>query len=297
MLVENINPGAKEPYKHFALSFSSCPPQLAAIFRSTQSLSALETLDNSIKNSIVNTKGETLEQYNQRVTRANPNAENRIQNLSIMDFKEKHAQQTERYLDKTKEENLVGRFDFIVRGGIDFLTNGEKYREKYEEKQENRIRRGVIERKEIRNEVWSQVNALCQEQTVALKLFSKDDAVAQGLVGRLQEARIAFMASRPDKKESLKSAYMTETGMLNLVTADIVNYLSKKEGHDFSALTQKIETLSQNLNANIMAPQTPNMVVSAMLTFKERLGSLTGGSKKDQVTENTEVEKGQNLKI
>ncbi|MDR3502261.1 MAG: hypothetical protein P4L79_06725 [Legionella sp.] len=278
---EDINPGAKSPYTHYKLSFKDTPPEIASIFRSTQSLSALAGLEQDMQDAVVNRKGETLEQYNQRFTRENPEADNRVQNLAIMDFKEKYAEKTTAYLSKTKSEQLESSLDLATRGGIDFLTKGAKYRDAYTAKQEERASSSAIKAKTARNDVCQQVNALCHEATDALTHYAADPA-AKTLLDDLHAARINFMATRPDKSQSLKSAYKTQAAELNLVTQQVINYLRQQPEDALAYSIQKIDTMSQTLNSTIRPPERPNFIVATAMSFKEKLSSLAGKNKGEE---------------
>ncbi|WP_058534176.1 YopJ family acetyltransferase [Legionella saoudiensis] len=277
---EDINPGAKNPYRHYKLSFKDTPPEIASIFRSTQSLSALAGLDQEMKDAVVNKKGETLEQYNQRFTRLNPET-NRMQNMAIMDFKEKYADKTTAYLSKAKSEQLEGSLDFATRGGIDFLTKGAKYQDRYTEKQEARASSSVIKAKTARNDVCQQVNALCHEATDALNHYVTDPA-AKALIDDLHAARINFMATRPDKSQSLKSAYKNQAADLNFVTQQVIDYLRQKPDDALAYSIQRLDTMSQALNSTIRPPERPNIIVATAMSFKEKLSSLVGKNKVEE---------------
>ncbi|KTD15622.1 Dot/Icm T4SS effector [Legionella gratiana] len=281
-----LAPNTSTPYRHYGLSFNNSPPEIAGIFRSTQSLSALNALDKTVKESIINSKGETLEQYKERFTRANPNANDRLQNMAIMDFKEKYANKTISYLNKTKKEDLEHSLDLATRGGIDFINKGDSYRETYIQKQKEKANDSKIQQKTIRNNVWQQVNTLCREKLNALSPFSNDPEV-KALIDNIRTIRVNFMGAKQEKKESLKSIYNQQLIEMNLATSNVINFLKAKDEHNYSNVINKINSLSSDLNATINPIERSNMLSSNFSMYKEKLISLREKSKTEsEINEN-----------
>lgn len=264
MATEEINPGSEKSYPHYAIRFTSATPELASLFRSSQSLTALKVLDDSVQQTEVNTKGETLTEYNQRYTRTIPGDAHRIQNMAIMDFKEKYATKTKEFLKPKKDKDLNDILDYRIRSGLDYLENSPEYRMQYSDNQSRKAIDKVIHRKHYQNIFLQTVNKLSRAQEKAITPFLSDDK-AKTLLSELKHLRAEIMAIKPKYKKSLESTYKLQWHALNRITQNVIAYLQEHSEKDDSAESKDITELSNSINRIIKPPS---------VGFKQRISAL-----------------------
>lgn len=186
--------------KHYSISFTDCPTELASAFKSTQSVSALGVTSKSLKEEVVNKKGETLEEYHRRHTRKNPKDHSKVQNLGIMDFKDAQIQSTESFLTEVAESQVQAFLSTNSRTGFDFLTKGQQFRENHELDQRRMRNHSVVADKKERVEFLQKVNQFCRSE---IQLFDKVIEVATD--PKIKQSAIRLR----EQLETVRSEFMT----------------------------------------------------------------------------------------
>ncbi|KTD20489.1 Dot/Icm T4SS effector [Legionella israelensis] len=216
--IESLYPKAENPKQHYKFSFSNCSPELAVIFKATQSTSAFERLSDSIKKEPVNTKGETLQEYFRRHVRSE--STERPQSRGVFDFKAKQISETKHFLKSLKKDGYKEIMKTSARTGIDFLTQ-----EKFNLKSEPMGKRSLIEHKQTRDLFLQKLNQYFRETSTALHQVMHSPEKMQKAIelqGKLESLRERFMAVTPSSyKKSLDSLYKTHMEELMQLSDEI----------------------------------------------------------------------------
>lgn len=208
---ELIDPHRGDELSHYAITFSNSPPELAAIFKSTQSVSALKLPGDAVLKTEINKKGETLEEFSRRHAKTHPKT-GRSQNLAIMNFKEKEIKKVSAFLKKLEDSSLEEILRDEKRMGLDFLKKVE-HREKRGISEFETKDFTITEEKEERNVFLQKINKLLREEHKFLGSVEKKEMDSKRLekVTQLKEnletLRREFMETSYSKGKSLSQSY------------------------------------------------------------------------------------------
>lgn len=259
---------------HYGLSFSNCPPEIAAIFKSTQDFSGFELTDPTVLDTVINQKGETLDEYHRRHTQSSSTASDKLRNEGITAFKRKQIDATRAFLSTKTDQDLANILEDNQRMGVNFLSNGQAHRDQHQTIQQQKKNLVVTSDKQERNLFLKKVNEYCRDKRHLLDkiiLTSLDPKTKYGatvLKQQLESLRTAFMVAPHAQGRYLGTTYQTYTAQL----LKFDNNLLKKHPHGSTPG-------SQRLLSDIHKMTTMNPKASMYSSLKDRVNYLRLGRK------------------
>lgn len=195
---------------HYAITFSNCPAEISAIFKSTQSPTSFDLTSQEAKQHIINKKGETLAEYHRRHAWITP--EKKQRNYGIFDFQEKQIQTTQNFLTPKTEEEVQNLLARNKRNGQEFLNGGSQYRDQLEIDQKQKKNLDYSNGKAARDMFLKKINHYCRDKNNGLQPFklSFDPKIVHAtssLIDRLESIRVDMMLAQHSNGTHLTNTY------------------------------------------------------------------------------------------